>query len=186
MKHFNLGFFHSEAATKQQQQQKDRELWVMFSLVATVLIRSSRNSKIRDENSLTLDLHVFPSLPFHNCSEHNPGKDILRNNRGSIGRRKSRKQSMLGWLTHGHTRLKMSVGNLHHRPPPRTHWPRWKTPPHGRWWGRGGLYLQWECFVTRAQQSLSSLALIRYINFTCQIHLLWARHNNLFLSSQKI
>ncbi len=61
----------------------------MFSLVANVFICFSRNSKIRDENSLTLDLRVFPSLRFHNCSEHNPGKDIFRSNRGSIDEEKA-------------------------------------------------------------------------------------------------
>ena len=37
MKHLNPGLFPSQAVAKQQQQQQDRELWVMFSVVATVL-----------------------------------------------------------------------------------------------------------------------------------------------------
>lgn len=146
---FNPGLFPSQAVAKQQQQQQqqNREVWVEFSLVAVFFVivfiaflKKTPRAEMKTHrhwNSM-----YFPSLRFHNCSEHNPGKDIFRNNRGHIGRRKSRKQSMLGWLTHGHTRLRMSAGNLHYILLPKTHWPKWRTQPHGHWWGRGGLCLQ--------------------------------------------
>ena len=102
---------------------------------------SCRNSKIRDQNSFTWPScisHLFVFRTVLNTTLKKTFQTLKR----KYWRRKSRKQSMLGWLTHGRTRLRMSAGSLHHSRPPRTRWPMWRTLSHRRWWGHVGLCLQ--------------------------------------------
>lgn len=84
---FNPGLLFSQAAAKQQQQ--DRKLWVMFSLVALLWKLEMKTHSHR----IAMYFHLYALTTVLNTTL---GKTISENNRGSIGRRKSRKQSMLG------------------------------------------------------------------------------------------